>query len=214
MKKTLLLTILSSVFAIAQYSATISPITPQIKARMLKGNSYKAGCPVKLNDLRYLNLKYIGFDNKEHMGELVVNKSVANDVKAIFQNLYNIKYPIRKMQLVSNYGGSDFDSIEADNTSAFNCRFVDGTTKWSNHAYGKAIDINPLENPYVSKNGHTSHKSSYKYLTRAHLNSNVDYRALIVSNDKIVKIFKKYGWRWGGDWRCCKDYQHFDKNKK
>jgi len=214
MKKLLIFTILSSTFAIAQYSATISPITPQIKARMLKGNSYRAGCPVSLSSLRYLRLKYIGFDKKEHTGELVVNKSVVNDVKAIFRELYNSKYPIRKMQLVSNYAGSDFASIEADNTSAFNCRPVDGTNRWSKHAYGKAIDINPIENPYVSKSGHTAHKSSYKYLTRAHLNDNANFKALILGSDKIVKIFKKYGWRWGGDWRCCKDYQHFDKNKK
>ena len=115
------------------------------------------------------------------------------------------------MKLVSNYNGSDFASIEADNTSAFNCRFVDGTHKWSNHSYGRAIDINPIENPYVSNSGHTSHKKSYKFVNRVRKNSSAAYKAMILKSDKIVAIFKKYGWRWGGAWNCCKDYQHFDK---
>ena len=180
---------------------------------MLKGHSYHKGCPISLNDLRYLTLTYIGFDNKEHTGELIVNKSVANDVVDIFKKLYKIRYPIRRMELVSNYNGSDFASIEADNTSAFNCRFVDGTTKWSNHTYGKAIDINPLENPYVSKSGYTAHKKSKKFVIRKRFNNSAEYKALILKNDPIVKFFKNHGWRWGGDWRCCKDYQHFDKNR-
>ncbi len=205
MYKKLLTTLALSTLTFAQFSYTKSNITPNIKQRMLKGNSYRDGCPVKLKDLNYLRVKYIGFDNKEHMGELIVNKAIANDIISIFKELYNIKYPIRRMNLVSNYNGSDFASIEADNTSAFNCRFVDGTHKWSNHSYGRAIDINPIENPYVSNSGHTSHKKSKKFLER--------YKAkgVILKNDKVVKIFKKYGFRWGGDWRCCKDYQHFDK---
>jgi len=209
-KKYLIAIVPAIVFA--KFSATISPITPQIKNRMLKGHSYHKGCPISINDLRYIKLKYIGFDNKEHTGELIVNKSVANDVVDIFKKLYQIRYPIRRMELVSNYNGSDFASIEADNTSAFNCRFVDGTTKWSNHTYGKAIDINPLENPYVSKSGYTAHKKSKKFVIRKRVNNTAEYKALILKNDPIVKFFKNHGWRWGGNWRCCKDYQHFDKN--
>jgi poly-gamma-glutamate synthesis protein (capsule biosynthesis protein) len=211
MKKLLFLTILATAFINAKFSAKIYPITSQIKKRMIEGNSYRAGCPTSLKELRYIKLTYIGFDNKEHIGELIVNKAVANDVVNIFRELYDIKYPIRKMELVSKYNGSDFASIEADNTSAFNCRFVEGTRKWSNHSFGKAIDINPIENPYVSKSGHTSHKKSYAFVKRVRKNNTPPYKAMILKNDKIVKIFKKYGWRWGGDWRCCKDYQHFDK---
>ncbi len=201
----------AATFAFANFHATISPITPQIKKRMINGGSYRAGCPISLESLRYLTMSYIGFDNKEHIGEMIVNKSVAKEVTAIFKELYKAKYPIRKMQLVSNYGGSDFASIEADNTSAFNCRPVDGTNRWSKHSYGKAIDINPLENPYVSKNEHTSHKGSQKYIKRARIGSSAPQRALILRNDYIVKLFKSYGWRWGGNFKCCKDWQHFDK---
>ena len=209
--KQITLLVTAATFAFANFHATISPITPQIKKRMINGGSYRAGCPISLESLRYLTMSYIGFDNKEHIGEMIVNKSVAKEVTAIFKELYKIKYPIRKMQLVSNYGGSDFAAIEADNTSAFNCRLVDGTNRWSKHSYGKAIDINPLENPYVSKNGYTSHKGSHKYIKRVRMGSSAPQRALILRNDYIVKLFKSYGWRWGGDFKCCKDWQHFDK---
>jgi len=210
MKLIYTLTLLTSL-SLANFTATTSPISPTIKQQMINGNSYRAGCPTSINSLRYIKLKYIGFDKKEHIGELIVHKNVANDIVYIFKELYKAKYPIRKMQLVSKYNGSDFASIEADNTSAFNCRPVEGTNRWSKHSYGKAIDINPLENPYVSNRGHTSHKASYRYLKRVRVNNTAQQKALILPNDYIVKLFKSKGWRWGGDFKCCKDYQHFDK---
>jgi hypothetical protein len=147
------------------------------------------------------------------MGEIIVNKEVAQDTIKVFKKLYNIGYPIRRMNLVSKYYGSDFKSIEADNTSAFNCRPVTGNKhKWSKHAYGKAIDINPLENPYISSSGRIGHKKSYIYRKRVHRDfGNAKDRAVLLRSDKATQIFKKYGWRWGGDWRSIKDYQHFDK---
>ena len=209
--KLITLIALTSSLALANFSANVSPITPQIKKRMVNGGSYRAGCPAPLSSLKYVTLKYIGFDGKEHTGELVVNKSVTKDIVSIFKSLYNAKYPIRKMHLVSSYGGSDFASIEADNTSAFNCRPVDGTNRWSNHSYGKAIDINPIENPFVTRSGHTSHKASRKFVRRARVSNIPAYKALILRNDYIVKLFKQHGWRWGGDFNSYKDYQHFDK---
>jgi poly-gamma-glutamate synthesis protein (capsule biosynthesis protein) len=116
------------------------------------------------------------------------------------------------MRLVSDYGGSDYRSIEADNTSAFNCRPATGSRKWSRHAYGKAIDLNPLENPYVSRSGHIAHKASLRFKERKRKNPfKVEYRAVLLPNDPAVKAFKKQGWRWGGDWHSIKDYQHFDR---
>ncbi len=205
MKKLLITIVIGTSALFANYSASISKISPQIENRMRTGGSFKDYCPITIKDLRYLKVSYIGFDGKEHIGELVVNRAIANSVVAIFKELYNIKYPIRKMHLVSDYGASDFDSIEADNTSAFNCRYVDGTHKWSNHTYGRAIDLNPIENPYVTRSGHTSHSASKKFVAR------IKAKGVILANDKVVRIFKKYGFRWGGDWNCCKDYQHFDK---
>jgi hypothetical protein len=193
------------------YQAEISPISPEIKQRMLDGNSWRKGCPVGPDDLRYLQIHHIDFDGKNRKGELIVHKDVAQNVVRVFEELYNIGYPIRQMKLISDYKGSDWDSIEADNTSAFNCRPVTGNKKkWSSHAYGKAIDINPIENPYIFKSGHISHKASLKYKKRLHIPSRgLPDKALLLKNDKATKIFETYGWKWGGDWKYAKDYQHF-----
>jgi poly-gamma-glutamate synthesis protein (capsule biosynthesis protein) len=212
MKKTLLL--LSTIFTTslaAQFNANISEITPDIKERMIQGNSWRQGCPVSLNNLRYLQMAYLDFKGQTQMGEMIVHKSIASNTVYIFEELYIMKYAIDKMQLVSDYSGNDWQSIESDNTSAFNCRPVSGKKKkWSKHAYGKAIDINPIANPYISKTGYISHKSSYKYKKRRHIDiNNLADRALLLASDPATKVFKKYGWGWGGDWKSMKDYQHF-----
>jgi len=213
MKKTLLL--LSTLFAtslFAQFNANISEITPDIKQRMIQGKTWRQGCPVGLDSLRYLQMAYLDFSGQTQMGEMIVNRDVADEVVYMFEGLYNMNYAIHKMQLVSDYGGSDWQSIEADNTSAFNCRPVTGKKKkWSKHAYGKAIDINPIANPYISRTGHISHKASYKYKRRRHKNiNNLADRALLLATDPATKLFKSYGWGWGGEWNT-KDYQHFFK---
>jgi len=209
--KRILLLLATPYLLLAGYTSSISKITPSIKKRMIKGGSWREGCPVGPRDLRYLKVKYIDFNGKGKMGELIVHRTVAKEVTDIFGELYSNKYPIKKMRLVSDYRASDFQSIEADNTSAFNCRPITGGKKWSLHSYGKAIDINPIENPYISRSGHISHKKSLKHRKRVHRNSSAADKAVMLKNDKIVKAFKKRGWRWGGDWNSIKDYQHFDK---
>ena len=210
--KTLLITPLLSTSLFAVFNYNISTINKQVAMRMIKGNSWREGCPVSLPNLRYIRVNHWDFNNKTVSGEIIVHKDVADELVAIFEELYNIGYPIRQMQLVSNYNGNDWKSIDADNTSAFNCRPVTGKKKkWSKHAYGKAIDLNPIENPYVSKSGHISHKASLKYRKRQHhINSPAD-KAILLKYDQATKIFKKYGWSWGGDWHTMKDYQHFVK---
>lgn len=181
---------------------------------MFAGNSHKENCPISFKDLKYLNLSYINFEGESKVGELIVHKDVSKEVIEIFNKLYEIKYPIERMQLVSDYNGNDFASIEANNTSSYNCRNVEGTNKWSRHAFGKAIDINPLQNPFISKSGNISHKESLKYKKREHKNlNNPNDKAMILKDDTIVKMFKSYGWIWGGEWITIKDYQHFDKRK-
>ena len=191
--------------------SSISPINNTIKQRMLQGNSYKKGCPVPLKNLRYLRLRYLDFHGNSVMGEMIVHKDVSHEVVEIFDTLYTIGYPIHKMKLVSDYKGSDWQSIEADNTSAFNCRKATGSKHWSKHSYGKAIDLNSIENPYISRKGHISHKASQKYRKRVHKYNTYADRAVLLKHDKATKIFKKYGWEWGGDWSGVKDYQHFSK---
>jgi len=198
-----------------EFRGQISPITADIKKRMIEGNSWKKECPVGIEDLRYLKLAYHGFDGTLHMGELIVHKDAARSTVKVFKELYAIGYPIRQMRLVSDFNGNDWQSIEADNTSALNCRYATGRKKWSNHAYGKAIDINPIENPYISRTGHISHKASLKFRKRTHRpQSGIADKALITRHDKVYRIFKKYGWSWGGEWIGIKDYQHFDYRKK
>lgn len=198
----------------AQYNYTVSDITQNIENRMIKGNSYKNGCPVELKDLKYLTLSYIDFENKNKIGELIVHKDISEEMIKIFEELYNINYPIYKMKLVSYFNANDFTSIEENNTSAFNCRNIANTSRWSNHAYGRAIDINPIQNPYISKSGKIFHKNSSQHIKREHIDLlNSQDKARLLKNDKAVKIFKKYGFIWGGDWNSIKDYQHFDKRK-
>jgi len=211
MKFFIYITCLTTTLLFAEYQSSISTITPKIKQRMIQGNSWHKGCPVGLNDLRYLRMSYVNFKGQTKMGEMVVHKEVVDEVTEIFHTLYSIGYPIRKMKLVSDYKGSDWQSIEADNTSAFNCRNATGSKKWSKHSYGKAIDLNSIENPYVSRSGHIAHKASLEYRKRVHKKDTYADRAVLLRDDKAVKLFKKYGWKWGGDWYGMKDYQHFSR---
>ena len=186
-------------------------LSNNIQQRMKKGNSWHKGCPVGLQDLRYLRIKYLNFEGETKLGEMIVHKEVADEVVDIFHELYTIGYPIHKMKLVSDYKGNDWQSIEADNTSAFNCRNATGSKKWSRHSYGKAIDLNSIENPYISRSGRIAHKVSLQYRKRVHKQDTVADKAVLLQHDKATKIFKKYGWKWGGDWHGVKDYQHFSK---
>ena len=169
----------------------------------MTGVSWRVGCPVPLRDLRLLTLSHWGFDGRARLGRLILHEDVARDVLGVFRRLYAVKVPIRRMTPVDTYGGSDFRSIEADNTSAFNCRYVDGTTRWSEHAYGRAIDVNPIENPYVS-GGRTSHRASAPYLDRSRRRAGMAYEG-----GDLVRAFDAIGWGWGGRWATVKDYQHF-----
>jgi len=211
MIKTTVTVLFLTISLFAEYHASISKITPQVKQRMLKGNSWRKGCPVHLNDLRYLRMTYRDFSGGERQGEMVVHKAVASEVTQIFEELYTTSYPIRKMRLVSDYNGNDWQSIEADNTSAFNCRKATGSKHWSKHSYGRAIDLNSIENPYISRSGRIAHKASLQYRKRVHRNNTSADKAVLLRHDKAVRIFKKYGWKWGGDWSGVKDYQHFSK---
>ena len=211
MRKILYLTLLLTVTIFGSFESDILQITSKVKQRILEGNSWKKGCPVPLTDLRYLRIKHINFHGEDQMGEMIVHKEVSVEVTKIFEALYNSDYPIKKMKLVSSYKGSDWQSIESDNTSAFNCRKATGSKKWSKHSYGKAIDINPIENPYISRKGYISHKASSVYRQRVHKKSTYADKAVLLKNDQAVQIFKRHGWKWGGDWSGVKDYQHFSK---
>jgi D-alanyl-D-alanine carboxypeptidase-like protein len=184
------------------FEATIGPIGPRLRATMT-GVSWRPGCPVALRDLRLITAQHWGFDGRVHTGRLVVHRDAAADIVTVLRRLHSARFPIRRMVLVDVYGASDFRSIEVDNTSAFNCRYVEGTTRWSEHAYGRAIDVNPIENPYVS-GGRTSHRASVPYVDRTPCR-----RGMACPGNVLVRAFDAVGWGWGGDWTSVKDYQHF-----
>ena len=173
------------------------------QAKRMTGVSWRPGCPVGLRDLRLLRLSHWDFRGQARTGRLIVHREVARELVEVFRDLYAARFPIRRMVPVDAYGGSDFRSIEADNTSAFNCRFVEGTTRWSNHASGTAIDLNPIENPYVS-GGRTSHRASRPYVDRSRRRPGMAYEG-----SPVVRAFDRIGWGWGGRWTSVKDYQHF-----
>jgi hypothetical protein len=192
----------SATTAPAPFRGTIERID-SAQAKRMTGVSWRPGCPVALRDLRLLRLPHWGFDGKPRTGRLIVHRDAARDLVHVFRHLYAARFPIRRMVPVDAYGASDFRSIEADNTSAFNCRYVEGTTRWSNHAYGTAIDVNPIENPYVS-GGRTSHPASRPYLDRSRRRPGMAYEG-----GALVRAFDRIGWGWGGRWTSVKDYQHF-----
>lgn len=187
------------------FTATISRLDRQTRDAMT-GVSWHPGCPVPLDALRVVRLTYVGFDARSHHGRVVVHHRWADDLVSVFRRVYRAEFPIRRIRPIDTYDGDDRDSMRHDNTSAFNCRYVDGTTTWSQHAYGRAIDIDPVENPYVD-GSRVSPKNGTPYADRS------DVRAgMIVKRDVVWRAFHRIGWSWGGTWRSAQDYQHFSAN--
>lgn len=177
----------------------------KVDRAMLK-HSWRPGCPVPVEKLRMIVMPHRGFDGKVHTGRLIVHQDVAEEVAGVFKKLYDWGFPIRRMEPVDKYGGSDYRSIDADNTSAFNCRRATGSRNWSKHAYGLAIDLNPRENPWVNPDGSNEHRNADAFVKRP-----LNKPGVINPGDRVVKAFERIGWQWGGYWSGAKDYQHFSK---
>jgi hypothetical protein len=168
-------------------------LTPE-RMETMKRSSWHAGCPVPLEDLRLLKIPYWDYSGKPAHGELIVNGQVAEEVESIFRDLHQRKFRIEKMSPVDEYAGNDDRSMEANNTSAFNCRDKTGQPgSFSNHSWGRAIDINPLTNPYVK--GATVLPAA----GRAYLDRGKTYTGGIQADDFVVKLFRQHGWTWGGN---------------
>ena len=179
--------------------ATVHPVT----AAEL-GTTWRPECPVAPVSLRRVELDYLGFDGGTHRGQLVVHEDVVDEVIAIFEDLKRLRYPIAKMRTVDHYpGAQDELSMQDNNTSAFNCRALgDG---WSLHAYGRAVDVNPLVNPYIDAAGNLEPETAARYLDRSR-----DDLGLLRADSPAVRAFIDRGWRWGGAWSDPVDYQHFE----
>ena len=200
--------------AVSTARPTVVPSTPlpqpatvhPVSAANL-GATWRPECPVAPTALRRVDLDYLGFDGGTHRGQLVVNQDVVDDVIAIFTDLTRLRYPIEKMRTVENYPDAEDElSMRDNNTSAFNCRPLPGSDSWSMHAYGRAIDINPLVNPYIDAAGNLEPSTAERYLDRSR-----DDLGLLHDGDAAVRVFTDRGWRWGGDWSNPIDYQHFER---
>ena len=183
----------------------INSITDDIFSR-INGRSYNKDAPVGREQLRYVHILHIGVDGFAHEGELIVNEVIARDVLDIFYELYQIGYVLESVVLIDEYGADDNASMAVNNTSGFNARKVAGTEVWSNHAYGLAIDINPMYNPYVGENDTVLPATARQYTDRSR-----EFDMKLDAGDECCRIFAEHGFTWGGDWENIKDYMHFEK---
>ena len=184
---------------------------------LMQGRSYKRDCTVARSSLRYILCLHRDDGGRSIVGEMVVNKSIAADVVEIFRRLYEADYPIERMRLIDYWDADDERAMTANNSSSFNFRFISHTRKVSKHGMGLAIDINPLYNPYTKTlRGGKTNASAGKTIVepaagRPYLDRNRKFKYKITRGDLCYRLFRKYGFRWGGDWKTMKDYQHFEK---
>lgn len=185
---------------------TISPIRGELR-RALVPRNWRPGCPVPLDDLRWLTVAYRGFDGRRRVGPIVVHEAVAEDVRWVFRRLFRAGFPIKRVALPRRFRDLPRSETWDDTrnvTSGFNCRPVTDGTSWSQHAYGLAIDINPLQNPYVRPDGSVLRRAARPYRDRS-----LDRPGMIHEGDAVVRAFDAIGWEWGGRWRTLQDYMHF-----
>lgn len=177
---------------------------------LMRGRSYKHDCTIPRSSLRYILCLHRDDVGRSVVGEMVVNKAIAKDVVEIFRQLYEASYPIERMRLIDYWDADDERAMTANNSSSFNFRFISHTRKVSKHGMGMAIDINPLYNPYTKtlRNGKTIVEPA---AGKPYLDRQREYKYKITRGDLCCRLFRKYGFRWGGDWKTMKDYQHFEK---
>jgi len=184
-----------------RFRSSIRPVSPAVRARM--GTTWKPGCPVGLADLRDVTVSFRGFDGKAHTGELVVHRRVAAGVVSVFARLYRARFPIEEMRLVTGADLTARPTGDGNNTAAFVCRAARKQTRWSAHAYGLAIDVDPFQNPY-HRGDLVLPELASAYLARG------DRRpGMIHPGDVLTTAFATIGWTWGGTWRSPKDLMHF-----
>lgn len=182
------------------------PVPETVKTRM-QGKSLPETAKIGFDELRYLTLYHYDFDGRIQQGEMVCNKAIAHDLLCIFRILFAEAYPIYSIRLVDDFDASDEASMQANNSSCFNYRTIAGSWRLSQHAFGLAVDINPLQNPCV-KGSRIRPSTATDYVDRSN-----DFPHKIDNNDLCKKTFESYGFRWGGRWRSVKDYQHFERKK-
>jgi len=217
MQKLLPLLLLSSyVMASSQYEYSCTEITPEVQQRMQYSwpKDLPKTPPVPLKDLRYITVSHWNFSDEIQTGEMVMHHLVADDIIEIFGELFASKFPINCMKLVDEYKGDDGLSILDNNSYAFCARYVATMHKWSNHAYGTAIDINPVQNPYIEASGKRYHVEPLYVdgVISPYLDRDINLPGMITKGNLIYNAFISRGWEWGGEcFDYCVDLHHFQK---
>lgn len=189
----------------APFAATISRLTEQ-EQRWMSGITWHHRCPVPMRALRLLHVSYEDFDGNTPQGRLVVHRRVAEDMVEALRQIYEAGFPIEHLDTVELYPPALRPERVRNVTAAFNCRLIAGSTSWSQHAYGLAIDINPLQNPW------TDGERVRPPAGRAYLDRTQRLPGMIRRSGPVVEAFRSIGWGWGGDWNTVKDYMHFSRN--
>lgn len=183
----------------AEFHWSIEEIPGDVLAR----SSWTDDCPVTVDELRYLTVSHLGFDGEFHTGEIIVNTAVAEDVVEVFRRLHEERYPIEQMRVTTLEEIDDHPTGDFNETVSFVCRPAVGSTNWSYHAYGLAIDVNPFHNPYVKGD------LVIPELASAYTEREETRPGMILPGDVVVQAFSDIGWSWGGDWNTLKDWMHF-----
>ena len=200
----------ASSFAASSFRSSVQPLPTAVKVQLRTGGFWHSGCPVDRKDLRLLTVSHRDFKGRHRTGRLIVNKGAAHPLEDVFRRLYRQRFPIRHMALDDFYGPAGQRPADGDVTASFECREAvpspcsggTGTGSWSQHAYGLAVDVNPVENPYVGC-GQSRDPKARKYRDRSH------HRKGMVTR-KAIRAFTRIGWGWGGAWSGnTKDYMHF-----
>lgn len=187
------------------FTSSVSPI-PEAVAQEMRGVSWEEGCPVPLEGLRLVRVSHWGFDDAVHQGELVIAAQEADGIVEVFRTLFAAHFFIERMERIDAYDGEDDRSMKANNTSALNCRKIKGSKRMSEHSFGTALDLNPLRNPFV-RGKYVSPEEGRPYAHRKKVR-----RGMITADGPVVAAFAAIGWKWGGNWKRTKDYQHFSKS--
>lgn len=189
------------------YQSEMSALSDELQAKMI-GKSWMEGCPVSLADLSLVRVLHWNDNGGVQWGEIIVANQEADNITEAFRVLYANAFPLRSIKPMYHYNGRDDASMAENNSSAFNCRKVKNSSRYSEHSYGTAIDINPLINPWV-KGSRVDPPAGRDYVDRGQ-----KLPGMITSDDIVVQTFAEKGWRWGGYWKSLKDYQHFSTSGK
>ncbi|HEX6356981.1 M15 family metallopeptidase [Actinophytocola sp.] len=184
-----------------RYAASVAPLPTDVLAR----STWQPSCPVTAGELRYLTMSFWGFDGHAHTGEMIVNARVADGVTNVFGNLFDARFPLEEMRVVTPAELAAAPTGDGNNTTAFVCRSAVGQRRWSAHAYGLAIDVNPFCNPYIRGDLVLPELAS-SYVDRVNARP-----GMIQPGDVVVHSFADIGWSWGGDWTTPVDFQHFSE---